>query len=118
MRVYLAGPMRGRDEHNFPAFAKAAWLLRESGHEVVSPAEHDLALGFDPHRSLEEQNFDLRTALAWDLQQVLEADAVAVLTGWQHSSGARAEVATAQAAGIPTFDVVELVAAFARGLAA
>lgn len=118
MRVYLAGPMRGRDEHNFPAFARAAWLLRESGHEVVSPAEHDLALGFDPHRPLDEQDFDLRASLAWDLQQVLEADAVAVLDGWQHSSGARAEVATAQAAGIPTFDVAELANAYTRKMVA
>lgn len=118
MRVYLAGPMRHRAEHNFPAFHRAAWWLRQSGHEVVSPAEHDLDLGFDPTRPLEEQDFDLRASLAWDLEQVLAADAVAVLDGWQHSSGARAEVATAQAAGIPTYDVAEMVAAFARGLVA
>jgi nucleoside 2-deoxyribosyltransferase len=108
MRIYLAGPMRGRVEHNFPAFRNGAALLRLLGHEVVSPAEHDLDLGFDPKLPLEAQNFDLRAALAWDLEQVLAADAVVTLFGWQHSAGARAEVATAQAAGIPTYDFSEM----------
>lgn len=108
MIVYLAGPMRGRPQHNFPGFRAAARYLRRRGYIVVSPAEHDLEQGFDPKRSLEEQNFDLRAALAWDLQQVLAADAVVVLPGWQHSNGALAEVATARAAGIPSYDLDEM----------
>lgn len=107
MKLYVAGPMRGRREYNFPAFRQAAELLRLLGHEVVSPAEHDLEHGFDPTRSIEEQDFDLRAALTWDLQQVLAADAVVTLMGWEHSAGARAEVAAAHAAGIPTFVLAE-----------
>lgn len=99
--AYVAGPMRGYAEYNFPAFADACARLRAVGHIVISPHEHDLENGFDPARSLAEQGFDLRAALRWDLDSVLSADRVVVLPGWEHSSGAQAEVAVAKAAGIP-----------------
>lgn len=38
MKVYLAGPMRGKEDHNFPAFHFAAAKPREQGYEVFSPA--------------------------------------------------------------------------------
>ena len=111
LRVYLAGPMRGRDQHNFPAFHGAAFALRGLGYNVVSPAEHDLELGFDPDKTIAEQDidFDLRAVLAWDMQQVLAVDAVVTLPGWAHSSGARAEVAVAQAGGVPVMELAEIL---------
>ncbi|MDQ6721208.1 MAG: DUF4406 domain-containing protein [Candidatus Dormibacteraeota bacterium] len=116
MRAYLAGPMRGRPEFNFPAFHRATALLRQAGHEVYSPAEADLASGFDPtgytgHEDIErDDRFDLRGALAGDLDYICRhAQAVVVLDGWEASAGACAEVATAVALGIPVFDLAELV---------
>ncbi|MBN0040221.1 DUF4406 domain-containing protein [Cellulosimicrobium cellulans] len=105
MRVYVAGPMRRLPEFNFPAFDNAANALRGLGYDVVNPAEHDRDNGFDPagmtgHEDLTQHGFDLRAALAWDLEQITRCDAVFLLDGWQQSSGARAEYALAQALGL------------------
>jgi hypothetical protein len=106
LRVYVAGPMRGRPAFNFPAFDAATARLRAEGHEVFSPAEHDRTGGFDPtgmtgHEDLAALGFDLRAALAVDLAWITgEADAIYLLDGWESSSGARAELAAAAALGL------------------
>jgi len=41
MKYYLAGPMQGIPQYNFPLFFKAAAFLREKGYDIVSPAEID-----------------------------------------------------------------------------
>ena len=107
--LYLAGPMRGIEHYNFEAFLAGASELRDAGYEVICPAERDIANGFDPikqgltgNEDLSGLGFDLRTVLAWDLEQVCtKADGVALLKGWHRSKGASAEVATAAALGLP-----------------
>lgn len=106
-RVYLAGPMRSHADFNFPAFDRVTRRLRALGWDVFSPAEWDRKNGFDPkgltgHEDLAGLGFDLRNALSEDLDFITtKADAVAVLDGWDKSSGARSEVATAHALGLP-----------------
>lgn len=106
-RVYLAGPMRGHADFNFPSFDRTAQQLRMFGYEVFSPAEHDRKVGFDPtgmtgNEDLADHGFDLRKALAADMDYIAsKAAVVAVLAGWEESSGARAEVALAHALGLP-----------------
>ena len=41
MRIYIAGPMTGYAEMNFPAFNTAAARVRALGHEAVNPVEID-----------------------------------------------------------------------------
>ena len=91
MNVYLAGPMRGYDNLNFPAFKSAAAQLRAAGHYVFNPAEHALPKGADTFAHY----------MAVDLAQGCKSDAVAVLDGWQNSQGARMEVEVARELGIP-----------------
>ena len=38
-RLYIAGPMTGLQDLNFPAFNAETRRLRDLGHEVVNPAE-------------------------------------------------------------------------------
>lgn len=111
MKIYVAGPMRGIPEFNFPAFNAAAAMLREEGHTVFNPAEKDNerhgkdiskgnATG-DEKLATELHGFNLRVALGDDLAWICaEADAVAVLPGWEKSKGAIAEHATAVALGL------------------
>jgi hypothetical protein len=115
-KVYLAGPMRGIPEFNFPAFHRYAAILREQGYFVFSPAEKDNerhgtdisagnASGCEQVAAA-QHGFNLREALFDDLRFItLEADAIAMMPGWQNSKGARAERATAEALNL---EIMEL----------
>lgn len=91
MIVFLSGPMRGWPEFNFPAFHAHAAKLREAGHEVLSPAEHDLERGFDPKLSLAKQGYDLAPSWRWNIQALLRSDAIALMPGHWSSEGASLE---------------------------
>lgn len=111
MKFYVAGPMRGIPEFNFPAFNAAAAKLRADGHFVFNPAEKDNerhgvdiskgnATGCE-HEAAKTHGFDLRVALGDDLAFICrEAEAIAMLPGWEKSKGAIAEHATAVALGL------------------
>lgn len=111
MKIYLAGPMTDIPYFNYPAFNSAALRLRSCGHEVFNPAERDIERhgGVDisadnPTGSTDlaatTHGFSRRDALADDTAFICkEADAIALLPGWEKSSGARAEHALAFALG-------------------
>lgn len=80
MRLYVAGPMSGLPEYNYPAFHEAARKLRAAGYEVLNPADTGRPLG-DPWQAF------MRDAISL----LIECDAVALLDGWQNSRGARVE---------------------------
>ena len=104
MKVYLAGPMRGIPESNYPAFKEAAAKLRAEGHIVFSPVDWDM-INHGPD-GCHSETFDLRNALAADLEWIcIEAEAVAMLPGWQNSKGATAERAAALAIGLEIFEL-------------
>lgn len=105
-RVYLAGPMRGLPEFNFPAFHAAAADIRARGIDVWSPAENDVEGGFDPETGNGLKT--LREYMLVDIPAVLESDAVVVLPGWQKSQGARLEVHVAQECAIPVLRYPDL----------
>lgn len=104
-KFYVAGPMQGYPNFNFPAFARAVDLLRVEGHFVFSPAERDLERDASAVQSAtgsiaeaESKGFNLREALQDDTGFIAEhATAIAFLPGWEHSSGALAEWALAKA---------------------
>lgn len=93
-RLYLAGPMSGYAQHNFPLFNRVAAQLREQGFEVFNPAEN-----FDG---------DVRRPRAYymqlDIPALIGSQAVVVLPGWRESRGANLEVWLALDMGIPLYN--------------
>ena len=119
MNIYVAGPMRGIAEFNYPAFAAAATALRAEGHNVFSPAEKDLerdaGLSVEGTKGdlaeLEQQGFSLRDAIMDDLTYIArEADAIALLPGWDKSSGVKVELALAQFLGLEIIELMQVKA--------
>ena len=95
--LYVAGPMTGYPECNYPAFMGASWQLRNAGFRVWNPAER-----VDSH--VARHYVDL---LRDDLKGLLECDGLAVLPGWEFSIGARNEVMVAGVLRMPVKTVAE-----------
>jgi len=92
--VYLAGPMTGIPDLNFPAFHNYAHRIRAAGHTVINPAETD-------HGDTDKPwDYYLRK----DIPHILTCDAVAVMPGWRNSRGAQLETTIADALHIPILD--------------
>ena len=43
--IYIAGPMRGYEDGNFPAFDRQATVLEEQGWRVINPADWEMSRG-------------------------------------------------------------------------
>ncbi len=107
-RAYLAGPMTGIPQFNFPLFDAVAHDLRVAGWDIVSPAELDdpetraAALasedGNPGDSALNGETW--ADFLARDVKLIAdEVDAVILLPGWEASKGARLEAFIASLSG-------------------
>lgn len=83
-RIYIAGPMSGLAELNFPAFHAEAAKLRALGFDVVNPAE----INADPSMGWVE-------CMRRDIAELVTCDAVRLLPGWENSRGAKVEAGLA-----------------------
>lgn len=92
LRVYIAGPMTGIPNHNFPTFRKAACDLNCRGYHAVSPLEINNEQDGAPGEWAE--------CMKRDIAALMTCDAVALLDGWQRSRGALLEHFIAQTVGI------------------
>ncbi len=105
MKLYLAGPMTGYPELNFPLFHAEAARLRSLGFEIVNPAE----INADPSAAW----LDCMRA---DIKQLVDCDGIALLPGWEQSRGATLEHAIARGLGFRVFQskyLIGLVGEFA-----
>lgn len=112
MILYLAGPMSGIPQFNYPAFMTAAEQLREKGYRVRNPAELDdpetkAAAMASPDGSLGSGVCNGETwgdFLARDVKLVAdEVDGICLIAGWQYSRGARLEAFVALSVQKPVF---------------
>lgn len=86
-RIYIAGPMSGLPDLNYPAFNAMAAKLRGQGHHVENPAENTASDSWEGY---------MRMAIA----QLITCDTLMVLPGWQKSRGACIEIRLANDLGI------------------
>lgn len=107
MRLYLAGPMRGIPEWNFPAFDAAEEEWSAYNHQVFNPAKIATAYGYGPHNCRGEEQDHLRHVIRSDIECIMMCDAVALLPGWENSRGATVEVALAHFLGLPLLDATK-----------
>lgn len=105
---YLAGPMTGLPNYNFPRFREVAAKLREWGYNIVSPAELDPnevvhETGFHPDR--EQGDREWRRYLRRDANIVMDENCLGVicLEGWEDSRGANVETFLAKAFKKPIY---------------
>ena len=106
--------MRDLPNFNFAAFdaAAEAWRRARPGNESVNPADHDREIypGIEDWVGFAEGDLDRLPAafsrfeaLAWDIGQVVQVDAIVLLPGWRGSPGARQELSAAEATGKRVF---------------
>ena len=106
-KIYIAGPMRGIPEFNFPTFDRARDELTALGYEAVSPADLDRANGFEglgKNGKPDEVEMPIvKVMLRRDIEALSNCDGIALLPGWEHSTGVALELAYAHACDMPVY---------------
>jgi hypothetical protein len=97
-RLYLAGPMTGIEDFNYPAFNAMAERLRTAGYEVENPADHGTVEGAV-----------WADYMAYGLTRLGLCGMIALLPGWDLSQGARLEVMIAEHLGMRVVNTHDLV---------
>jgi hypothetical protein len=87
LRIYIAGPMTGLPDYNYPAFNAEARVWRCRGFEVENPAEGPELPSWAAY---------MRRAL----RQLLTCEAIVLLPGWTRSKGATVEWMLASLLGL------------------
>jgi hypothetical protein len=109
MKYYLAGPMTGYPQFNFPAFDEAAAALRARGYDVVSPAELDSETSRTSAMKSEDGNpgeYQRDTGETWgdllarDVKMIADdCGGIILMDKWWRSKGARLEAFVALQCG-------------------
>jgi len=107
--AYIGGPMRGVPDFNFSAFDAAKSRLEAAGYRVISPADLDRVMHLRADRlnratgtfEGDPTNIILRDVVALCSLDPARGDVMALLPGFENSTGARAEIAICQWRGVP-----------------
>lgn len=86
MKTYLAGPMSGYPEYNYPLFREVEGYLLMRGYDIVSPVN-----------CVAEGENDWKVCMRACIIAMLRCDRVFLLSGWKKSKGATIEVFIAAA---------------------
>ena len=106
-RIYLSGAMTGCPDLNFPAFHAAAKALRERGLVVINPAE----INIDGEKTW-------HACMRADIKALCDCDEIALLPGWENSTGAHVELNLAHRLGMRVVAIEALIDEVYLGAAA
>ena len=102
MKLYVAGPMRGKPDHGFPDFFRAKRQLERMGKVVVLPIEDgDLDAFDDPTKPYSSY-------MKRDIRLLSDCDGIALLPGWRQSVGATFEARSALEFDLNGFELVRV----------
>lgn len=107
MKVYLAGPMTGYEDYNYPLFESATTWLRLAGYEVVSPHE------INPPEIGSDHPWEWY--MKRDIVGLLDCEAIVVLPGWEASRGATLEATIGRALGMSILELAGIEEATGLG---
>jgi len=96
MKLYIAGPMTGLPEFNYPAFYRAAEDLQKIGHEPINPARTAGREGCKTWLDYMRES----------LKDIAACDGIATLPGWGDSRGAALEVHIGRSLDLPVKPVL------------
>jgi len=103
LKIYIAGPMSGVENWNFPAFFEAERQLLELGHEVINPAHNDGLTYEDALASANAGKHSWDWYMRRDLTNLITCDAICLLPEWKSSKGASLEVTVARSLDMPLY---------------
>jgi hypothetical protein len=110
MKLYVAGPMTGIPEYNYPAFEAAELDLQVAGYEVLNPSKSGEAPHVYPQPDLDGLDVEperWRWYMRQGLSLLIQCDGIATLPNWWNSRGALLEVNIAERLGLPSRSVDE-----------
>lgn len=116
-RPYIAGPMRGYELLNFPAFDAARDRIKALGQDPISPADLDRQSGMHEADVISEEDMSrtLRECIKRDVIAICDySDSVVLLDGWEKSSGSAVEIALAHFLKLPVYELEEYIDAHRR----
>ena len=96
--IYIAGPMKGLPDFNYPAFNEAADRLFKQGWLTANP----VCIGgkYGTAEELANSPTLLAEAVSKELAILADCDAIYLLPGWEDSQGARKELQLALLLGL------------------
>lgn len=102
-RLYLAGPMTGIENLNFPLFHAEAARLRAMGFDIINPAEINGGadeLAACAAMTPAELKAHWQACMRKDIAVLMTCDGVVMLPSWEKSKGATLEHHNAAALGM------------------
>jgi hypothetical protein len=116
--AYIAGPMRGIKDFNYPAFYAAEQALHAGGWKTVNPARLDKEAGLE----LDGVDVDsppcdmIRAAFARDLPALCQCTHIILLSGWQRSNGVAIELRLADMLGLEAIEYATMAPIGSEGV--